>query len=67
LDVHLFCLSGFPVLGQLVDQKSCDRKLRDFKTIVGLVSFLAEMGCTTASIPLVDGARERHAAPGRMH
>ncbi len=22
-------------------------------------------GCTTASIPLVEGARERHAAPGR--
>ena len=40
-------------------------KLRDFKTIVGLVSFLADMGCTTASIPLVEGARERHAAPGR--
>lgn len=37
-------------------------KLRDFKTIVGLVSFLADMGCTTASIPLVEGARERHAA-----
>src|SRR5690606_21084544 len=36
-------------------------KLRDFKTIVGLVSFLADMGCTTASIPLVEGARERHA------
>jgi hypothetical protein len=40
-------------------------KVRDFKTIVGLVSFLADMGCTTASIPLVEGARERHAAPGR--
>ncbi|NBE09441.1 hypothetical protein GU920_18010 [Rhodobacter sp. CCP-1] len=38
-------------------------KLRDFKTIVGLVSFLADMGCTTASIPLVEGARERHASP----
>jgi hypothetical protein len=36
-------------------------KLRDFKTIVGLVSFLTDMGCTTASIPLVEGARERHA------
>ena len=34
-------------------------KLRDFKTIVGLVSFLADMGCATASIPLVEGARER--------
>ena len=40
-------------------------KVREFKTIVGLVSFLADMGCTTASIPLVEGARERHAAPGR--
>ncbi len=38
-------------------------KLRDFKTIVGLVSFLADMGCTTASIPLEEGGRERHAAP----
>lgn len=40
-------------------------KRRDSKTIVGLVGFLADMGCTTASIPLVEGARERHAAPGR--
>ncbi|WP_071676069.1 hypothetical protein [Nioella nitratireducens] len=40
-------------------------KLRDFKTIVGLVSFLADMGCTTASIPLEEGGRERHAAPGQ--
>ena len=39
-------------------------KLRDFKTIVGLVSFLADMGCTTASIPLEEGGRMRHAAPG---
>lgn len=54
------------MLRQIVDQKSCDRKLRDFKIIVGLVSFIAEMGCTTASIPLVEDARERHAAPGRM-
>ena len=38
-------------------------KLREFKTIVGLVSFLADMGCTTASIPLEEGGRERHAAP----
>ena len=41
-------------------------KQREFKTIVGLVSFLADMGCKTASIPLEQGARERHAAPGRM-
>jgi hypothetical protein len=40
-------------------------KLRDFKTIVGLVSFLADMGCTTASIPLSEGARERLEATGR--
>lgn len=33
-------------------------KLRDFKIIVGL----ADMSCTTASIPLVEGARKRHAA-----
>jgi stalled ribosome rescue protein Dom34 len=40
-------------------------KLRDFKTIVGLISFLSNMGCKTASIPLEAGGRERHAAPGR--
>ena len=40
-------------------------KQREFKTIVGLVSFLADMGCRTASIPLEQGASERHAAPGR--
>lgn len=40
-------------------------KLRDFKTIVGLVSFLADIGCTTASIQLVEGARERLEASGR--
>ena len=40
-------------------------KLRDFKTIVGLVSFLADMGCKTTCIPLEEGGRERHAAPGR--
>ena len=41
-------------------------KLRDFRTIVGLISFLADMGCKTASIPLEEGGRERHAAPGRI-
>ena len=41
-------------------------KIREFKTIVGLVSFLAEMGCTTASVPLLEGGRERHVAPGRV-
>ena len=40
-------------------------KQREFKTIVGLVSFLADMGCKTASIPLEQGASERHFAPGR--
>jgi len=40
-------------------------KQREFKTIVGLVSFLADMGCKTARIPLEQGARERHIAPGR--
>ena len=40
-------------------------KVREFRTIVGLVSFLADMGCKSASIPLEDGGRERHAAPGR--
>lgn len=33
-------------------------KVREFKTIVGLVSFLADMGCKTASIPLEQGGRE---------
>ena len=28
-------------------------KLREFKTIVGLVSFLADMGCLSANIPLI--------------
>jgi len=40
-------------------------KVREFRTIVGLVSFLADMGCKSACIPLEAGARERHAAPGR--
>jgi hypothetical protein len=40
-------------------------RFREFKTIVGLVGFLANMGCTTAKIPLSEGGRERHAAPGR--
>jgi len=40
-------------------------KLRDFRTIVGLVSFLADMGCKTARVPLEEGGRERHAALGR--
>lgn len=40
-------------------------KIREFRTIVGLVSFLADMGCTTASIPLEEGGRERHSAPGQ--
>lgn len=40
-------------------------KIREFKTIVGLVSFLAYMGCKSASIPLEKDGRERHAVPGR--
>lgn len=39
-------------------------KLRVFKTIVGLVSFLADMGCLSANIPLIAGRRERHEASG---
>ena len=38
-------------------------KPREFKTIVGLVSFLADMGCKTACIPLEQGATERHVLP----
>ena len=37
-------------------------KLREFKTIVGLVSFLADMGCLSANILLIAGRRERHEA-----
>ncbi|MEQ8729990.1 hypothetical protein [Roseitalea porphyridii] len=40
-------------------------KLREFKTIVGLVSSLADMGCLSANIPLIAGRRERHEASGR--
>jgi hypothetical protein len=40
-------------------------KLRDFRTIVGLVSFLADMGCKTAAIPLEQGGRETH-EPARL-
>ena len=39
-------------------------KLREFRTIVGLVSFLAEMGCLSANIPLLPGPRGRHEAFG---
>ncbi|MDZ7909833.1 MAG: hypothetical protein U5N10_17555 [Gemmobacter sp.] len=41
-------------------------KPREFKTIIGLVSFLADMGCKTANIPLEQGACERHAAKERL-
>ena len=41
-------------------------KVREFKTIVGLVSFLHDLGCKTVSIPLELDGRERHAAPGRL-
>ncbi|WP_372922142.1 hypothetical protein [Roseovarius sp.] len=40
-------------------------RVREFKTIVGLVSFLADMGCTVASIPLVEAEHALHAAPGQ--
>ena len=39
-------------------------KLREFKTIVGLVSFLADMGCLSANIPLTAGRRERQDGSG---
>ncbi|MCE8510857.1 hypothetical protein KBY28_20595 [Ruegeria pomeroyi] len=39
-------------------------KLREFKTIIGLVSFLADMGCLSANIPLTAGRRERQEAFG---
>jgi hypothetical protein len=40
-------------------------KQREIKTIVGLVSFLSDMGCKTACIPLEQGATQRHVVPGR--
>ena len=40
-------------------------KIREFKTIVGLVSFLADMGATVVSIPLEEGGRVPHEAPGK--
>ncbi len=40
-------------------------KQREIKTIVGLVSFLSDMGCKTACIPLEKGATQRHVVPGR--
>lgn len=39
-------------------------KLREFETIVGLVSFLTDMGCLSANIPLIAERRERHEASG---
>lgn len=40
-------------------------KVREFKTIVGLVSFLYDLGCTVVSIPLEQGGRVFHDAPGQ--
>ena len=39
-------------------------KLREFKTIVGLVSFLADMGCLSANIPLTSRRREHQEDSG---
>jgi hypothetical protein len=38
-------------------------KQREFKTIVGVVSLFADMGCKTASIPLEPCACERQTCP----
>lgn len=40
-------------------------KIREFKTIVGLVSFLADMGATVVSIQLEEGGRVLHEAAGK--
>ena len=40
-------------------------KVREFKTIVGLVSFLADMGASVVSIPLDEGGRVPHEVAGR--
>ncbi|AWD20889.1 hypothetical protein B6K69_03745 [Fuscovulum blasticum] len=42
-------------------------KFRDFRTISGLVSFLADMGCKTASIPLEQGRCEPHHLTTHTH
>ncbi|MCA0206892.1 MAG: hypothetical protein LCH92_21320 [Proteobacteria bacterium] len=41
-------------------------KVREFKTIVGVVSFLSEMGCPAARIPLLEGGRELNTGTGLM-
>ncbi len=38
-------------------------KAREFKTVVGLVSFLSDLGMRTAHIPLEEGGRTRHTLP----
>lgn len=38
-------------------------KVREFKTVVGLVSFLSDMGFTTAHVPLEAGGRVQHQLP----
>lgn len=38
-------------------------KLREFRTIVGLVSFLVDMGVDSVSLPLREGGRELQSAP----
>lgn len=43
--------------GKLLVTSRSAGKPRDFKTIVGLISFLSDMGCTTATIPLAEGRR----------
>jgi len=40
-------------------------RVREFKTIVGLVSFIADMGCTVASIPLTEAGHALHTASGQ--
>ena len=41
-------------------------KVREFKTVVGLVSFLYDIGMRTAHIPLEQGGRVPHALPGAV-
>lgn len=38
-------------------------KVREFKTVVGLVSFLSDMGFRTAHVPLEAGGRQQHQLP----
>lgn len=41
-------------------------KVREFKTLTGLVSFLQEFGFAVLSVPMEDGGRVQHTLPERL-